>query len=105
MDAAGDEQYIQTLRPRPGDVRAKPVADGERPGRRAAERRRACRERGFVYRRVRFAGVDDFAAELRVTLRQRAGAIDEIGAAMNDDVRVGADEWQSTRRQRRQAGA
>ena len=33
---------------------------------------------------------------------ERAGAIDEIGAAMDDEIGIGADERQLSRRERRQ---
>ncbi len=51
----------------------------------------AVAERLVVDRAVRLAGEDHLAAEIAVELRQRAGAKDELVAALDHEVGVGAD--------------
>ena len=102
VDAAGDEQHVEPGRLGAEHVGAEAVADGERAARRPAQRLRAGRKRGFVDRGIGLAGVDDLAAERLVSLAERARAIHEVVAAVDDQVGVGADERQFSRGDRRQ---
>ncbi len=70
------------------------VADGERAA--AAELRDLTLRRG-VDRRMRLADEDRLAAELVVEPRERAGAVDEPVAALDDDVGIGADHRKPAR--------
>src|SRR5215217_4111580 len=92
MDAAGDEERGQAECPGAGDVGADGVADREHARRLdlPAERLRRRFERHLVDRPVRLAGVEDLAAHLLVGKRDRAGAGDELAAALNQEVRIGA---------------
>ena len=93
MNAPGDEERVESRSGGARDIGLHPVADGEHAAlveRRAARPLRK-RQRPIIDRRIGLAGVDDRAANLLVPARERAGAIDERLAAMDDDVRIGAD--------------
>ena len=55
-----------------------------------------------VNRRVRLAAIKHLAADRRISVRQRAGAIDQFVAALDDDVGIGADHEQRARAHCRQ---
>ena len=103
MNAARDEQNVEPPRRRAAHVGREAVADGEHPPGLASQRLRDDAEREIVDRRMRLAGVGHGAAKRRVIARQRPRAIDEVGPAMDDDVGIGADERQLSRRQRGEA--
>ena len=60
------------------------------------------RQRLIVNRRIRLAGVDDRTAKLLVSARERSCAIDERVAAVDHDVRIGADHRHAAGRHRPQ---
>ena len=96
MDAVGDEQGVEPGRGGAGEIGAQRVADRQRPRRRdrRAAQRRDPLQRRRVDRPMRLAGVDRLAAERLVELGERAGAIDELVAAMDDEIGIGADHRQ-----------
>ena len=73
-----------------------------RAGARAAAQRRGRGERRLVDRRMRLAAIKHLAAERRVGVGERAGAIDQRVAALDDDVGIGADHEQRARAHRRE---
>ena len=56
-------------------------------------------ERALVDRQVRLAGIDDLAALGRIVGGQRAGAVDELVAALDHEVGIGADHRHAARQQ------
>ena len=88
----------------PSDVRPHAVADREHATLldRRASNLFSERQRPIVDRRVRLAGVDDRTAELLVSTRERSRAIDESVAAVDHDVRIGADHRHAADRHRPQ---
>ena len=88
----------------PSDVRPHAVPDREHA--RLLDRRASNvfseRQRPIVDRRVRLARVDNRPAELLVSTRERSRAIDESVAAVDHDVRIGADHRHAADRHRSQ---
>ena len=93
VHAGGDVDRAHACCRRALDVGPDPVADGEH--RLLCERPplepRECSERHVVDGQIRLAGVGDLSADPRVGLCERAGAVDDAVAALDGEVRVGAD--------------
>ena len=104
MYPVSDEQRVEARARSAHDVRFHAVADSDDPI--LAERRAASpfgkRQRPVINPRVRLAGVDDRSAELFISTRQRSGAVYEVLAAMDDDVRIGANDCHIATRDRAQ---
>ena len=99
MDAGADEQRVEPLPHGARDVGAHAVADGQRPRRfdRPAQRRLRGRQRRAVDRRIGLAGVNRLAAQFLIAPGERARAVDQRRAPMDDEVGIGADERQAAR--------
>ena len=93
MDAVGDEKRIEPGHGGPCDVRYHAVADRQHapPVQRRAERVFSQSQGAAIDRRIGLAGVDDRTAEVFISTSQRSGAVDEDVAAMDHDVRIGAN--------------
>ena len=104
VNASGDEERVQPRSRRAQDVRPHAVADREHATLldRRASNLLSKRQRLVVNRRIRLAGVDHRAAELLVSARERSRAIDESVAAVDHDVRIGADHRHAASRHRPQ---
>ncbi len=103
MDAGGDEQAIDPERDRTLEVGAHRVADRQHAAMRgvAAARLRRRGHRLVVDRAIRLAGIDHVAALGGIAVRDRAGAVDQVLAALDHDVGIGADHRQLAREHRR----
>ena len=67
-----------------------------------AARRGGRSQRGLIDRRVRLAAIEHFATERRIGIGERAGAIDQGVAALDDHVGIGADHEQRAPPHRRE---
>src|SRR5205814_4365943 len=96
MDAAGHEQAIDPETVSAGEIGAHGIADRENP----VEWNRVTLPLGgkldcaLIDRPVRLAVENHLAAELAIEFGDRAGAIDQPVAALDDDVGIGADQPQ-----------
>ncbi len=101
VDSFGHQQAVEAHGAGAGDVGVHSVADGqhaveiERIFARALQKP----EGHAVDRRVGLAGLLDFAAQNLVAFGQGAGAIDQLVAAIDDKVGIGADHRQVFRPQ------
>ena len=97
VDAAGQEQAIKSHPVRAGQIGADGIADGKH----AVERRCPAAlfggefKRAIIDRLVRLAVENDLAANAAIQFRNGAGAGDEAMAALDHDVRIGADEGEA----------
>src|SRR5712671_2375716 len=93
VNAGGDEQAVYTECGGTFEVGADRIPDGQHA--RAVERLAAHLHRGgerlFVDGLVRFAGIEHLAARFPIAVRNRAGAIDEMFAALHHDIRIGTE--------------
>src|SRR5215468_4195102 len=92
MNAAGHEQSIDSQRPRATHVGAHRIADGERASvrRRGAASGSGLDQRAIVNRPMWFAGIEHLAAHGAVEIGDRSCAIDALVAALDHEVRIGA---------------
>src|SRR5262249_12317051 len=99
MDASSYEQAINTESRCALEIGAHGVADGQHTMMLHALPARALGKRHclLVDGAVGLAGKDDLTARRRVEVRDRARAIDELVAALDHDVGIGADHRESTR--------
>src|SRR5712671_107648 len=92
VNARGDEQAVYTECGGTLEVGADRIPNGQHA--RAVERLAAHLHRGgerlFVDGRVRLAGIEHLAARIPIAVRNGAGAIDEMFAALHHDIRIGA---------------
>jgi len=95
-DAAGDEERIEAFAEPSLDIGFKPVADGENAGIRdfPPERRDpvTCKR---IDGRPGLAEIEHLAAHFLVEPCQRAGAIEDRIAVMDDDIGIGAEHLQA----------
>src|SRR5919202_1426546 len=94
VDAAGDEQAVDAKTVSAGKIGAHGIADRQHMAQlgRMAAAFGGERHRALIDRTVRLAVEYDLAAELAIEFGDRAGAIDQTVAALDDDVRIGADQ-------------
>src|SRR5829696_6529660 len=97
VDAARDEERVDAEPCGAGDVGTHGVADGEdavQGDSFTAAQLRAHRQGGLVDRPVRLAGIIGAPADLLVCHGEGTGAPNEAIAALDDEVRIGADHPQ-----------
>ena len=100
MNAGIDEETIATEGGGAGEVGVNRIPDHEdAPVRPATARGRGECGSALVDGPVWLAGIDHFAAEFLVESRDRAGAIDDIRTARDDEIGIGADHRQRTRQE------
>src|SRR6185369_2163972 len=95
MDAARDEKRIQLEPAGAGDVGFDAIADDERA--RGGSHGPRLRNGAFEYRGIRLAVIDDRSTQRLVEPRDGAGAVDQLVAALHDNVRIGAEEREPPR--------
>src|SRR5262249_12971096 len=104
VQARHDEEAIEPKRSGALQIRSHGITDRQhaRHRRWPAAQRRGFAKRSLVEWRIGLAAIEHLHAARSVGVRDRSGAIDELVAAFDNDVRIGAHHEQRARPHRRQ---